>query len=79
MFPDDVERWPEFDQNKRGEWVEGEMVVSSSDFDKLLALYREHVPAHPCTLCGQEAKGSKAHVVGDPDSPVCSECIKNAF
>jgi hypothetical protein len=47
--------------------------VRASDYDELLALYREFVPAIPCYICGNEAKESKAHVVGSKES-VCMKC-----
>lgn len=53
--------------------------VSESDYDALLALYREHVPACPCAICGKEAKGAKANIVGFKDCKVCAECMKEAY
>jgi hypothetical protein len=74
-----------FDPEKVGRWREqtelmpdsGEEVVSASDYDQLLELYREFVPAVPCYICGNEAKGSKAHVVGSKEA-VCMGCWKAA-
>lgn len=70
MFdPEKVERWP-----NNGH---GEDVVPAEDFDQLLKLYREHVPAEPCYICGKEAKGSKAHVTKTKE-PVCQKCWDSA-
>jgi len=51
--------------------------VLASDYDALLKLYREHVPAVPCYVCGQEAKGTKARVTGTGE-PVCMKCYDAA-